>query len=31
LNQTDPNPFSAKFKVQGALSQLEVDGSKKQI
>lgn len=31
LNQTDPNPFSAKFKVRDAISQLEVDGAKKQI
>ncbi|OOQ89719.1 Alternative oxidase, mitochondrial [Penicillium brasilianum] len=30
LNQTDPNPFSAKFKVQDALSQLQVGGTKKE-
>jgi hypothetical protein len=31
LNQTDPNPFSAKFKVCDAIPQLNVDGAKKQI
>lgn len=30
LNQTDPNPFSAKFKAHGALPELQAEGIKKE-